>query len=352
MKGKRFRSVLIALVVSFIVSCVLIQGKNAFSWDEKGRWPYHVELLTTLPTGTFMENLVWDHEGQNLYITYNTDGEILKYSYARNSWSIFATLTYPGSLDGRAHPLGIAIDDDGTIYGAAVKWPLTPDGAFIGKNGIFKIDKQGKWEWFMEQVPGAVWNGWTYFQPGVFLICDAYAGLIWKLDVKTKMITVWVQDPLLNPILGDRTPGANGIKLYKNFAYVSSSAQALILKIPIDQEGNAGKVEIYKDNIIPDDFCISENGHIYATTHPQNVIYLVKKRGKPEIIAGPEDWRVKGNTAAVFGRNKHDSRWIYVVGDGGVWECQNDESCLEMATLVRIYVGEKGYFGQGFPEGE
>ncbi len=199
-------------------------------------------------------------------------------------------------------------DDNGTIYGGAVKWPLTEDGAFIGKNGIFKMDTHGNWSWFQEQVPGALWNGWTYFQPGVFFICDAYAGLIWKLDVKTKVITPWIKDPLLGLVQGDKTPGANGIELYKNFAYGSSSAQALSLRIPIDKNGNAGKVEVYKDNIKADDFCISKSGNICSTTHPGNVIYLVKKQKKPKIIVGEENWWIKGNTAAVFGKNKDNNK--------------------------------------------
>jgi hypothetical protein len=90
---------------------------------------------------------------------------------------------------------------------------------------------------------------------------------------------------------------------------------------------------------------------LYVTTHPQNVIYLVKKGGRPEIIAdangtGVNDWWTKGNTAAVFGKTKDDAQWIYVISDGGVWSCEGNESCLKPATLTRIFVGEEGYQGE------
>jgi hypothetical protein len=131
---------------------------------------------------------------------------------------------------------------------------------------------------------------------------------------------------------------------------VTSSALSLIVQVPIDEHGNAGKVEVYKSDIKPDDFCISQNGNLYVTTHPQNIIYVVKNR-RPEIIAdsngtGVNDWWTKGNTAAVFGKGKDDAQWIYVISDGGVWSCGGNESCLKPATLTRIYVGEDGYQGE------
>lgn len=53
-----------------------------------------------------------------------------------------------------------------------------------------------------------------------------------------------------------------------------------------------------------DDFSIAEDGNVYCTTHPGNVIYLIKEKGKPEIIAAGEEDGVRGNTAAIFGENR------------------------------------------------
>ena len=119
------------------------------------------------------------------------------------------------------------------------------------------------------------------------------------------------------------SPGLTASRYTSNVAYVTSSALSLIVQVPIDEHGNAGKVEVYKSDIKPDDFCISKTGNLYVTTHPQNVIYVVKNRGRPEIIAdsngtGVNDLWTKGNTAAVFGKGKDDAQWIYVISDGGI----------------------------------
>jgi sugar lactone lactonase YvrE len=338
MRTKRIKPVLVAVTLISILSFVFIQAHNAFSEEGKKTKLYRSEILATFPPGTFLENLVWDKEG-NLYITNNSTGVILKYSYVSNSVSEFAKTG--------GNPFGIAIDHDGTIYVGAVRKPLGSPG-FMDSNAIYKIDKQGNVSLFMDVPKARLLNGWLYVKPGIFLICDAYGGAIWKLDVKNATLTEWLRNDLL--ATKNIVPGANGIKFYKNFAFVSSSSQEILLRITMDENGNAVKTEVYRQGVNLDDFCISEDGNIYATTHPANVVLLIKEKGKPEIIAAGEEDGVRGNTAAIFGQNKGDDEWIYVIGDGGLWEGREatggktiDQSKLKPAALTRIYVGEKGY---------
>jgi hypothetical protein len=119
----------------------------------------------------------------------------------------------------------------------------------------------------------------------------------------------------------------------------------------LDKNGKPVRTEIYKDNVMLDDFSIAEDGNVYGTTHPGNVIYLIKEKGKPEIIAAGEEDGVRGNTAAIFIENKGDAEWLYVIGDGGLWKAQAlsggksiDQTKLKPAALTKIYVGERGYF--------
>lgn len=333
MRIRKVRPLLIAGILSLIISFVLVGAKNCFSEAGKSPKLYHSEIVASLPPGTWLENLIWDNQG-NLYITDVTHKAIFRYSYANNSLSEFSKIG--------GHPFGIAIDDDGTIYVGALKIAPGQPGS-MDSNVIYKIDKQGNSSLFIEAPKARGLNGWTYFKPGVFLICDSWAGVIWELDVKKSTITEWAKHPLL--ATKGMAPGANGIKLYKNFALVSNSSQASIVRIAIDEGGNSLNTEVYKENACRDDFCISENGNIYATGRSKNVVYLVKETGKPEIIADEENG-VKGNTAAVFGRNEGDAEWIYVIGDGGLWDAGGDPSKMKPATLVKIYVGEKGYFTQ------
>ena len=331
MRARKIRFLLIAGILSLIISFVLIDATNCFSEAGKSPKLYHSEIVASLPPGTWLENLIWDNEG-NLYITDVIHKTVFKYSLASNSVSEFSKM--------EGHPFGLAIDDDGTIYVSALKIAPGQPGS-MDSNVIFKIDKQGNSSLFLEVPKARGLNGLTYFTPGVFLVCDSWAGVIWKLDVKKSTITEWAKHPLLATKIP--APGANGIKLFKNFAFVSNSSLASIVRIAIDSDGNSSDIQAYKENACRDDFCISENGNIYATGRSKNVVYLVKETGKPEIIADEEN-DVKGNTAVVFGRNEGDAEWIYVIGDGGLWEAGGDLSKMKSATLVKIYVGEKGYF--------
>jgi hypothetical protein len=334
---KRIKPILIAATIIFLISFVISQADTGFSKEKKHKKLYEAEILATFPPGTFLENLVSDEEG-NLYITSIFDKTILKYSYADNSVSVFARL--------EDNPGGIAIDHDGTIYVGAHLEGVT------GSNKVLKINKQGEVSLLMNLSEAQNPNGWAYVKPGIFLICDSDAGVIWKLDVKHRTLTEWLRDELLEKRNMD--PGANGIKLYRNFAFVSNSSQAILLRITMDRNCNPVEIEVYKD-VALDDFCISEDGDIYGTTHPENLIYLIKKRGEPEVIAEGEEDGVRGNSAAVFGKNRGDSKSIYVIGDGGWYEAmiefwttgKLDYSKMKPSALTRIYVGEKGYRQKG-----
>jgi len=335
MRIKRIKPLLITVTIIFLISFGISQADSGFSKQWKHKKLYEAEILATFPPGTFLENLVADEEG-NLYITNIFEGTILKYSYADNSVSEFARIV--GGSAG-----SIAIDHDGTIYGG---------GSVEGASAVLKIDKNGNVSRFMDLSQAQSPNGWTYVKPGIFLICSA--GAIWKLDVKNETLTEWLRDELLEKDYTNTHPAANGIKLYKRFAFVSNSSQGKLLKITMDRDCNPVEIEVYK-NVALDDFCISEDGDIYGTTHPENLIYLIKKKGEPEVIAEGEEDGVRGNSAAVFGKNKGDSKSIYVIGDGGWYEAmiefwttgKLDPNKLKPSALTRIYVGEKGYRQKG-----
>jgi hypothetical protein len=333
MRVRKVRPLFVAGIFSFIMSFVIIDATNCFSQAGQSPKLYHSEIVASWPPGTWLENLVWDNQG-NLYITDVIHKTIFKYSLASNSVSEFSKT--------EGHPLGLAVDDDGAMYVGGLKIPPGQPGS-VDSNVIYKVDKQGNSSLFLEAPKARGLNGFTYFGPGVFLICDCWAGVIWKLDVKKRTITEWAKHPLL--ATKTPSPGANGIKLYKNFAFVSNSSQASIVRIAIDTDGNSSDIQLYKENACRDDFSISENGNIYAAGRTKNVVYMVKETGEPAVIAGEEN-NVKGNTAVVFGRNEGDAEWIYVIGDGGLWEASGDRSKVKPATLVKIYVGEKGYFTQ------
>ncbi len=287
---------------------------------------YTYEIVGALPEGSFMENITTDARG-NLYITNLLERQILK--YANGQLTVFAELD--------AYPAAIAQNSDGTFFVTAFQVPLD-DPEFANSQAIYAIDRNGNSQLVLEVPQAEFFNGIFAFKQDILLIADSQAGTIWKYDAQKNQITAWLVDELLQS--NGYAPGANGLKVYGDELYISNSGQGTILRTRLDQFGEPGLLEIFVENIQIDDFAFSRNGNIFATTHDRS-IHRIDPTGNVETILDNDD--ILGNTALAFGRRGGDADHVYIVGDGGLWAAQGDESLLQPANIVKLYVGEKGY---------
>lgn len=91
--------------------------------------------------------------------------------------------------------------------------------------------------------------------------------------------------------------------------------------------------------LVPDDFCIADDGTVYMTTHPTNmVIQIPPKGGEGVVIAGDfVSWDVVSVTAWALGVAKEDSNVFYVTTAVGNVVLINGET--QSARVVSIRVG-------------
>ena len=260
---------------------------------------YTSTILCTFHKPAFIENIAGDDQG-NLYVTSVDEGRVYKVDPMGNVEE-YASVT--GKLT------GIAIAGAGRF--------LCSGWAADGIPTIYLLDEHRNLIPKLSLYEAQFLNGVTTLAPGSFLICDAYAGLLWKYDLASNKATPWKSHELLTRLdPDDPMPAANGVKIHEETVFVSNTARNLLLKIPIEA-GLPGEPEIFLDKVNLDDFAIAGDGHIFATTHIFNSVIEITPGGKLYTIGGL-DQGLSGSTAAIFGRTDKDRKTLYVTTNGGI----------------------------------
>ena len=79
-------------------------------------------------------------------------------------------------------------------------------------------------------------------------VSDSFLGAVFKVAPDGSSNAVWVQDPRLAPQPGGSPPfGANGVAFDRNqrFLYVASTSDSKIYRIPVEDDGSAGAMELF-----------------------------------------------------------------------------------------------------------
>ena len=176
-------------------------------------------------------------------------------------------------------------------------------------------------------------NGLCLFAPGVILVADCFAGLIWRIDLQGEPLArVWLKHPSMGYYPGKlkpEQPGVNGIHYAarSQYLYYSATANKLFMRVPVDPATlePAGEPEYVVAGRMGDDFCIDEDAQvIYLTTHRQNTIDIVSmdpglNSGFTQSVAGdPFTYDLIGPSAGAWGRGPDDhGRRAFFLMDGG-----------------------------------
>jgi hypothetical protein len=181
-------------------------------------------------------------------------------------------------------------------------------------------------------------NGSCVIAPGVLLLADSLAGVIWRVDLADDGLrataSVWLKDPSMAPnpdngltsVLGPQ-PGINGIRYAArtHVVYYTATARKLFMSVAVDPTTHAavGEPEVVVADITADDLCLDEDAEIaYLTTHTDNSIVAVpigSLRVAPSTVAGdPFTEQLVGPSSAAWARGPADyGRVAYVTTDGG-----------------------------------
>jgi len=302
-------------------SLVLVPtSKNAQAAESSESAPHRV--LATYPNGNYLENLIVSQRGEVLFTNYFA-GQLEVWS--NGSARTFARLP--------VHPVNLVETPQGYLVLAhAAAFNAGPD-ALRGSNRLLTLDRAGRTTTSVNLPDLVFGNGMVLLSPTSLLITDSALGRIWRVDVKTGRAEVWLEDPRLLPIEGQKYPGANGLRRAGNTLYVSNSATHKLYRVAIDGTGgpnqSAGALTETAGSFEGiDDFAIARDGALYVATHRDAVVRW-QPDGSMRTLLNAD---VKGCTSTAL---SGDGRTLYVLGTGGFFEGHKEPATLVSVKLPR-----------------
>jgi len=286
MKSLSIKFVYYLLTFSLII---LLIPTIALSGDFK------VWVYATLPD--VPEGLAIDSKN-NLYATMAHTGEVVLIkddgSYEHIAW-------VPSKEEsGQGEIYGLDVDTEDNIYvahtqhskymniQADIPMPHHPacNDVRVTRSGVYKIDAKTH-----KVTPVATRaEGWPFCFPddvdidkngNIYLTDLTYSG-IWKISPDGKKVTMWCDDPLLN---WGNTPLPLGVNVLvfdkgeKNIFAATTTQPGRIVRIPIKEDGSAGKAVIHSaGHTIFDGIEIDDEGYIYASENALGQIIVISPK--------------------------------------------------------------------------
>jgi len=297
----------VTVAASLLFSMTICAAGGAFSGHHSFAPEPSVETVALFnpQTPDAPESVVIDHQG-NKFISMSLTGEIRKIA-VDGTQSTHALLpngvfsfTPPDPPNGGM--TAMALDNDGTIYVNLVASDPANRGVWaVAPNGSIRM---------LAQLPANALPNGIARRHDVLYIADSVLGVVWKVPTGGGAATVWVDDPLLKPIIPG-LPGANGLQIFHNEVYVANSSQGSIVAIEINPDGTAGAIRIHATGVPCDDFAFDLQGNLYATTDPFNTLLRVAPDGSITTLLTAADG-LDGPTAVAFGRAGADNFNLYI----------------------------------------
>ncbi len=204
---------------------------------------------------------------------------------------------------------------------------------------------------FPKQARGL--NGCCLLGPGVILIADCFAGLIWRMDLAADKgepgIRVWLEHESMGYFPGKmkpEQPGVNGVRYAAktNFLYYTATAKKLLMRVKVDAGtlDPATSPELVAAGRMGDDFCLDEDASVvYLSTHRQNTVDVVSmdpglNSGFTQSVAGdPFNESLIGPSSGAWRRSPGDyGNVAYFIMDGGT--ASPPPGGPQNAQLIRI----------------
>ncbi|MCJ1376643.1 hypothetical protein MMC20_007886 [Loxospora ochrophaea] len=296
--------------------------------------PLPISTIYEFPLGTWVENLAIRSNGLILATIFSTP-ELYQIDPSTSSATLLAS--FPGVTGLR----GIAELEPDVFYVAGGNFSFANLTITPGSGAVWRVNLGNLYTTnllpasavtLVANFPSSyVLNGMTALPPstssGLLLVADSYAGLVYRLNVRTGAISTALSGSLFAAPANVTGPnGVNGIKIHEHHLYFTNTDQNSLNRVPISANGSAtGPAEVVAANITsPDDFILDTRGDVFVALDGANELAFLKRSGGKSLFASDvildgslNSTVLAGPTACVFSR---DGQILYVSSSGGEGE--------------------------------
>jgi sugar lactone lactonase YvrE len=255
----------------------------------------HVETIVAFDPeqGQLPEGVAVDADG-NVFASLTTLGQLVKIPAGASEAEAFGSVE--GLAEGEFGPVGLAIDAEGNVYSGVSS--QNPEA-----NGVWRFDAAtGAGERIAGSESILFANDVAFGADGTLYITDTIAGSVWRAP-EGGAAELWIEDPLLAGTgeAGFGFPvGANGIAVGDDVVYVGVTETALMVAVPIAEDGTAGEASLFFQ--MPeavDGIALDAAGNLISTHPLANQITKLSPDGELEVIAEVEDGLDRPSTVAL-----------------------------------------------------
>lgn len=292
--------------------------------ENNPKLPPPVEIIYEFPPGISLENIAVRRNGQIL-TTVLSAPKIYQVDPTSKKREPILLYTFPANL-----VAGIAELQPDVFYVATDDTTAAnPFAGVPGSLAIWKVDlrrfspplggKSAEVTKIVTIPQAQVLNGLAVLdhRKGLLVIADPLLGRIWRVNVYTKEIKIFTDDPLAKAGPNAVPPiGVNGIKVRHGAVYWSNSLRNIIARINVDSDGTAKgpAVVVATGSRGIDDFAIGPNGAFFAAEPiASDLAYAPAVGGELQLITNI----TLSPTAVAFGRRSDDAQSVYLSSTGG-----------------------------------
>ncbi|MEU1178589.1 hypothetical protein ABZ464_13225 [Streptomyces sp. NPDC005820] len=209
---------------------------------------------------------------------------------------------------------GIARAYDGTLY---VNYATG-----TRKTGIWRLDRDGGAPRQIAELPADGFpNGLALDERrGVLYAADSVLGTVWRVSLENGTRTAWATGAELDPGTGANAAGvgSNGLRFHHNAVWVSNTDAATLLRIPVREDGSAGRIRTRATGLTGvDDFGFVERhgDTVLAALLSSDEVVRVRPDGSHAVVLTAADGLSNPTAVAVRGRSAYVTSAAYFTED-------------------------------------
>ncbi len=254
------------------------------------RAPSAAQVIATFdPTkGELPEGLVV--RGRHAFVGYAPSSEVVRVDLGSGRVAAFGTL--PKAVPNQGFMTGLEVDCEGAVLAALVSF--SPEV----QPGIYRVPASGgAAKLFAKHAEMAFPNGLVWDDAKNLFVTDSAAGAIFAVGPDGAIVK-WTEDVWLkggkdtcgSGIGAAFDIGANGIALRDGAFYVTNTDKAVIVRVPILEDGRAGTAELFAGPDCDalggaDGLAIAPNGDFIVADNRQDKIVRVTADGRIHAVA-------------------------------------------------------------------